>query len=62
MNHFLTLLGSKMFFKMFKSASEHLGEVMNAPTEAVRIGRKAFEDAVREIDNLGEEGAKEIRL
>ena len=62
MNHFLTLLGSKMFFKMFQSASEHLGEVMNAPTEAVRIGRKAFEDAVREIDNLGEEGAKEIRF
>mmetsp|Transcript_96810 Transcript_96810/g.134347 ORF Transcript_96810/g.134347 Transcript_96810/m.134347 type:complete len:243 (-) Transcript_96810:40-768(-) len=37
-------------------------EVMNAPTEAVRIGRKAFEDAVREIDNLGEDGAKESAL
>ncbi|CAE7259700.1 BMH1 [Symbiodinium pilosum] len=36
--------------------------VMNAPTEAVRIGRKAFEDAVREIDNLGEDGAKESAL
>jgi len=37
-------------------------EVMNAPTEAVRIGRKAFEDAVREIDNLGEDAAKESAL
>lgn len=37
-------------------------EVMNAPTEAVRIGRKAFEDAVREIDNLGEDSAKESAL
>jgi len=37
-------------------------EIMNAPTEAVRIGRKAFEDAVREIDNLGDEGAKDAAL
>lgn len=37
-------------------------EVMRSPTEAVRIGRKAFEDAVREIDNLGEEGAKDSAL
>lgn len=37
-------------------------EVMRAPTEAVRIARKAFEDAVREIDNLGEDGAKDAAL
>merc|ERR1719188_1003813 len=37
-------------------------EVMAQPMEAVRIGRKAFEGAVREIDNLGEEGAKESAL
>ncbi|CAE8731697.1 unnamed protein product [Polarella glacialis] len=37
-------------------------EVMKAPTDAVRIGRKAFEDAVREIDNLGENGAKDSAL
>jgi len=37
-------------------------EVMTSPTEAVRIGRKAFEDAVREIDNLGEESAKDSAL
>ncbi|CAE7728386.1 unnamed protein product [Symbiodinium sp. CCMP2592] len=42
-------------------ASRLRTQVMNAPTEAVRIGRKAFEDAVREIDNLGEDGAKEER-
>ncbi|CAE7276014.1 BMH1 [Symbiodinium sp. CCMP2456] len=41
---------------------QKLYKVMNAPTEAVRIGRKAFEDAVREIDNLGEDGAKESAL
>eukprot|EP00929_Paragymnodinium_shiwhaense_P110670 TRINITY_DN77850_c0_g1_i1.p1 TRINITY_DN77850_c0_g1~~TRINITY_DN77850_c0_g1_i1.p1 ORF type:complete len:251 (-),score=78.35 TRINITY_DN77850_c0_g1_i1:197-949(-) len=37
-------------------------EVMKAPTEAIRIARKALEDAVREIDNLGENGAKESAL
>jgi len=37
-------------------------EVMQSPTEAVRIGRKAFEDAVREIDNLGEESVKDSAL
>mmetsp|Transcript_34466 Transcript_34466/g.90266 ORF Transcript_34466/g.90266 Transcript_34466/m.90266 type:complete len:240 (-) Transcript_34466:86-805(-) len=37
-------------------------EVMKSPTEAVRIGRKAFEDAVREIDTLGEDSAKESAL
>lgn len=37
-------------------------ECMQAPVEAVRIGRKAFEDAVREIDNLGEESVKDSSL
>jgi len=37
-------------------------EVMKAPTEAMRIARKALEDAVREIDNLGANGAKEAGL
>eukprot|EP00443_Scrippsiella_acuminata_P058829 CAMPEP_0115468796 /NCGR_PEP_ID=MMETSP0271-20121206/51141_1 /TAXON_ID=71861 /ORGANISM="Scrippsiella trochoidea, Strain CCMP3099" /LENGTH=271 /DNA_ID=CAMNT_0002895859 /DNA_START=61 /DNA_END=872 /DNA_ORIENTATION=- len=37
-------------------------EVMQKPTDAVRIGRKAFEDAVREIDNVGEESVKESAL
>lgn len=37
-------------------------EVKKKPTEAVRIGRKAFEDAVREIDNLGEESVKDSAL
>merc|ERR1719263_244160 len=34
-------------------------EVMRLPGDAVRIARKAFEDAVREIDNLGPEGGQE---
>lgn len=37
-------------------------EVMGSPPDAVRIGRKAFEDAVREIDGLAEDGAKESAL
>jgi len=37
-------------------------EVMRSPGEAVRIARKAFEDAVREIDNLGEDTAKESTI
>lgn len=37
-------------------------EAKKSPTEAVRIARKAFEDAVREIDNLGDDSAKEAAL
>lgn len=37
-------------------------EVMRDPQEALRIGRQAFEDAVREIDNLGHDSAKESAL
>eukprot|EP00933_Yihiella_yeosuensis_P080450 TRINITY_DN93873_c0_g1_i1.p1 TRINITY_DN93873_c0_g1~~TRINITY_DN93873_c0_g1_i1.p1 ORF type:complete len:242 (+),score=71.42 TRINITY_DN93873_c0_g1_i1:126-851(+) len=37
-------------------------EIMKEPNDAVRIGRKAFEDAVREIDNVGDEGAQESAL
>jgi len=37
-------------------------EVMRDPAEAIRIARKAYEDAVREIDSLGEEGAQDSTL
>mmetsp|Transcript_128621 Transcript_128621/g.359925 ORF Transcript_128621/g.359925 Transcript_128621/m.359925 type:complete len:243 (+) Transcript_128621:69-797(+) len=37
-------------------------EVMKSPTEAVRIGRKAFEDAVRELDMNGHEAAQDSAL
>mmetsp|Transcript_57259 Transcript_57259/g.121739 ORF Transcript_57259/g.121739 Transcript_57259/m.121739 type:complete len:246 (-) Transcript_57259:112-849(-) len=37
-------------------------EVLTRPTDAVRLGRQAFEDAVREIDNLGEESAQDSAL
>jgi len=37
-------------------------EVMHSPGQAVRIARKAFEDAVREIDNLGEDKAHDSTL
>mmetsp|Transcript_57657 Transcript_57657/g.130027 ORF Transcript_57657/g.130027 Transcript_57657/m.130027 type:complete len:241 (-) Transcript_57657:160-882(-) len=37
-------------------------EVMRDPNKAIEIGRKAFEDAVREIDNLGQDTAKESAL
>mmetsp|Transcript_39904 Transcript_39904/g.113978 ORF Transcript_39904/g.113978 Transcript_39904/m.113978 type:complete len:253 (-) Transcript_39904:112-870(-) len=37
-------------------------EVIGKPTDAMRIGRKALEDAIREIENLGEESAKESAL
>jgi len=37
-------------------------EIMKSPTDACRIARKAFEDASREIDNLGEDRAKESAM
>eukprot|EP00927_Polykrikos_kofoidii_P029885 TRINITY_DN2576_c0_g2_i1.p1 TRINITY_DN2576_c0_g2~~TRINITY_DN2576_c0_g2_i1.p1 ORF type:complete len:240 (+),score=51.34 TRINITY_DN2576_c0_g2_i1:136-855(+) len=37
-------------------------EIMKSPVEAVRLARKAFQDALRELDNLGEEGATESGL
>lgn len=37
-------------------------EVMNLPGQAVTIARKAFEDAVREIDNLGAESAQDSTI
>lgn len=39
-----------------------LYEVMRSPTESVRVGRKAYEDSVREIDNMGEETIKDSIL
>lgn len=43
--HILKLLSFKMFFCFNAGHLGELGEVMNAPTEAVRIGRKARKDA-----------------
>jgi len=37
-------------------------EILNSPEEACRLARQAFEDAMAELDNLGEESYKDSTL
>lgn len=58
----LALNHAVFYYEVMKSCANRPEAVTDAVTMAVKIARKAFEHALREIDNLGEDGAKESGL